>query len=667
MAAKLFYSPQNVLFSSRSLPAGAASVYFFVTGTTTLAPIYSDSGLTTPLLNPVSADGLGRLPNIYLDDTLTYRVRAVDSNGVPMGLDTDPYIPGAAGPPGPTGPAFATYFLLSMFKAAPISNATQVLQDPSIAPGIFFWQTANAPYTADNVNVIKADSTALSVGAWVRQRDREVWAEDFGLSASNSAAQNASALTNAIAAASVVGALVLFDGNYTTNTVFIPQKPAIVRIIGRGSLTQGTPNTPIFRALFDVNWPTVGVRIFDAEIAGFRVIPHANSLRSNTANVLIDISAFESSRFDLQYSDNAAASGGSGKAYAAIGGHAQNAPTYRNFIRLTLLEGSDASRGIWLHNNGTNNFLYNPNINWIEVRGYATSCDYIVDCLQTTQTTIQNSLLEGGTVNTRGILAGNYTFTYRNWFESLPVAIEYTSSASGTANNCVSTGDQFSGTNAFIIQDAIAAPPRFDNPLSGGDLFIKSVAASAVGSISGTTYTVTSLDSGTIAIGQAIQGAASGTVITGLGTGTGGIGTYVVNNSQTMASRRSYLGVPTLNFIAPTLAVNQPTSPAIAFTVGGGSIAPDDGGLRHRIDHHGVTTYQQRIFVTPSATGNATMRLTPPAGFEAEQTVLGIKDASGARIHWGLGNDLAGRDFDWTWANTTQHTVNIRVTLRRLS
>lgn len=97
MSAQLFYSPQNVLFTSRGLPAGAASVYFFYTGTTSKAPIYSDAGLTTPLTNPVPADGLGKLPNIYMDSATIYRVRAVDSNGVPMGLDTDPYIPGTTG------------------------------------------------------------------------------------------------------------------------------------------------------------------------------------------------------------------------------------------------------------------------------------------------------------------------------------------------------------------------------------------------------------------------------------------------------------------------------------------------------------------------------------------------------------------------------------------
>lgn len=51
-----------------------AAWYFYLTGTTTLAPVYADSGLTTPLTNPVVADSAGRMPNMYGDPTVTYRL-----------------------------------------------------------------------------------------------------------------------------------------------------------------------------------------------------------------------------------------------------------------------------------------------------------------------------------------------------------------------------------------------------------------------------------------------------------------------------------------------------------------------------------------------------------------------------------------------------------------
>ena len=63
---------------------------------------------------------------------------------------------------------------------------------------------------------------------------------------------------------------------------------------------------------------------------------------------------------------------------------------------------------------------------------------------------------------------------------------------------------------------------------------------SIVGSVSGTTLTVTAVNFGTVAVGQILSGTnvPDQMVITALGTGTGGTGTYTVNNpmSATVAS-----------------------------------------------------------------------------------------------------------------------------------
>lgn len=60
------------------------------------------------------------------------------------------------------------------------------------------------------------------------------------------------------------------------------------------------------------------------------------------------------------------------------------------------------------------------------------------------------------------------------------------------------------------------------------------------GSISGTVLTITAVSSGALLngglIGNTVGGVSAGTVITSFGTGTGGIGTYNINNSQTVAS-----------------------------------------------------------------------------------------------------------------------------------
>jgi hypothetical protein len=79
--------------------------------------------------------------------------------------------------------------------------------------------------------------------------------------------------------------------------------------------------------------------------------------------------------------------------------------------------------------------------------------------------------------------------------------------------------------------------------------------ASVTGSITTTVLTVTAVLSGDpILVGQFVDGTGvtDGTFITGFGTGTGGVGTYTVNNSQSVASTTILLnGNATLDDPAP--------------------------------------------------------------------------------------------------------------------
>jgi len=86
------------------------------------------------------------------------------------------------------------------------------------------------------------------------------------------------------------------------------------------------------------------------------------------------------------------------------------------------------------------------------------------------------------------------------------------------------------GLNVYIVDGSSRYTWRISNPAS----------AVFTGSISGTTLTVTLLKSGSLAVGQSLFGIglASETVITALGTGTGGLGTYTINLSQTIASEQ---------------------------------------------------------------------------------------------------------------------------------
>lgn len=84
------------------------------------------------------------------------------------------------------------------------------------------------------------------------------------------------------------------------------------------------------------------------------------------------------------------------------------------------------------------------------------------------------------------------------------------------------------GVNVYIVDGAYRYTWRISSPAT----------AVFTGSISGTTLTVSSVSSGTLAVSQALYGLEilPETVITALGTGTGGTGTYTINRSQTVST-----------------------------------------------------------------------------------------------------------------------------------
>lgn len=71
------------------LPLAGALLQFYLTTTTTPTPVYTTKALTTPLANPVVADGGGLFPAIYLDPTVTYRAQLKTSGGSLI-ADIDP-------------------------------------------------------------------------------------------------------------------------------------------------------------------------------------------------------------------------------------------------------------------------------------------------------------------------------------------------------------------------------------------------------------------------------------------------------------------------------------------------------------------------------------------------------------------------------------------------
>lgn len=89
-----------------------------------------------------------------------------------------------------------------------------------------------------------------------------------------------------------------------------------------------------------------------------------------------------------------------------------------------------------------------------------------------------------------------------------------------------------SGASECDFDVEIVGSERYGLRLAGGD------SAAFTASIAGTVLTVSAVSSGTLAVGQQLGGAnvPPGIYVTSLGTGTGGIGTYNLSRSATVAS-----------------------------------------------------------------------------------------------------------------------------------
>ncbi len=128
----------------------------------------------------------------------------------------------------------------------------------------------------------------------------------------------------------------------------------------------------------------------------------------------------------------------------------------------------------------------------------------------------------------RTVSGGNYLVAVCGPYVYV-MASDFNPTLIGTLNsNSGMVGITDNGLNVYIVDGSYRYTWRISNPAS----------AVFTGSISGTTLTVTLLKSGSIGVGQSLFGVGltAETVITALGSGSGGPGTYTVNISQTETS-----------------------------------------------------------------------------------------------------------------------------------
>ena len=154
------------------------------------------------------------------------------------------------------------------------------------------------------------------------------------------------------------------------------------------------------------------------------------------------------------------------------------------------------------------------------------------------------------------IVDGAYRYS---WRISSPANAVFTGSVSGTVLTVtsVSTGTITAGQSLLgvgVTRETVITSLgtgtggagtyniNLSQTLTPRALNSATVGAQVTGSISATTLTVTAVASGVISVGHTIQGVGitANTIVTAILTGTGGVGTYTVNVSQTVGSETMY-------------------------------------------------------------------------------------------------------------------------------
>ena len=171
-----------------------------------------------------------------------------------------------------------------------------------------------------------------------------------------------------------------------------------------------------------------------------------------------------------------------------------------------------------------------------------------------------NSITGRVTISDNGINAYIVDGTYRyTWRIGTVTAAVFTGAVSGTTLTvtAVNSGTLAVGQHFFAVgalqETVITALGTgtggtgtytlgLSQTIASSQMYTSSAGAVITASMSGTTMTVTAVASGTLFVGQTIQGAGITvqTIITALGTGSGGAGTYTINNSQTITSQTMY-------------------------------------------------------------------------------------------------------------------------------
>jgi hypothetical protein len=154
-----FVLPLQTVIGATGVPLPGAQLFFYQSGTSTLATTYQDEGLSTPNQNPVVAGSNGLFGNIFLNPSSTYKVILQDENNVQQ-WECDPVVA-----PGANTSSYLTYATIAALRTATGSAPPLVyveaysasVQAP-IGGGWFAYDPGDTA-TADNGGTVIVDTS----------------------------------------------------------------------------------------------------------------------------------------------------------------------------------------------------------------------------------------------------------------------------------------------------------------------------------------------------------------------------------------------------------------------------------------------------------------------------------------------------------------------------
>jgi hypothetical protein len=182
-----------------------------------------------------------------------------------------------------------------------------------------------------------------------------------------------------------------------------------------------------------------------------------------------------------------------------------------------------------------------PPVNINLVRLYGSTSGYVE---------LRAPAVAGANTVTFPAATGTVALTSNPTFTGTTAVATLTASENITGSKTIS-GRLLSASQTVSIDGYLYMGGTGQAKLPVGSTAQRAGAFSGVGQISGTTLTITNVTAGSIYIGATITGTGvtSGTRVTDFLTGSGGIGTYTVDTSQTVAAGTSIADSPIIGMI----------------------------------------------------------------------------------------------------------------------